>query len=78
MGLVRVVHTAQGRVPVQRSVQTRDHPPVSLFLSFSVWAIRMTDVVFLNRGLLLDDQFVMSGSGEAVYVGKKGTKRQDD
>jgi len=34
--------------------------------------------VFLNRGLLLDDQFVMSGSGEAVYVGKKGSKRQDD
>ena len=39
---------------------------------------KSTDVVFLNRGLLLDDQFVMSGSGEAVYVGKKGSKRQDD
>ena len=39
---------------------------------------QLTDVVFLNRGLLLDDQFVMSGSGEAVYVGKKGSKRQDD
>ena len=37
-----------------------------------------SDVVFLNRGLLLDDQFVMSGSGGDVYVGKKGSKRQDD
>ena len=63
---------------MQRSVQTRDHPTVSLFLSLHVWVIRVTDVVFLNRGLLLDDQFVMSGSGEAVYVGKKGSKRQDD
>ena len=30
--------------------------------------------VIIPRGLLLDDQFVMSRSGEAVYVGKKGSK----
>ena len=30
--------------------------------------------VIIPRGLLLDDQFVMSRSGEAIYVGKKGSK----
>ena len=30
--------------------------------------------VIIPRGLLLDDQFVMSRSGEAIYVGKRGSK----